>query len=41
MIIIRSFYNKLKLENNKISIIGEIKRASPSLGDFLLMIQLI
>ena len=30
-----SFYKKLKIENNKISIIGEIKKASPSLGIFV------
>ncbi len=31
----RNFYNKLKNESERISIIGEIKRASPSLGEFV------
>ena len=30
-----SFYNKLKNEINSISIIGELKKASPSLGKFV------
>tara|TARA_B100000401_G_C52813386_1_gene725230 strand:- start:4126 stop:4917 length:792 start_codon:yes stop_codon:yes gene_type:complete len=30
-----SFYKKLKSENKRISIIGELKRASPSLGNFV------
>ena len=29
------FYEKLKKQDDKISIIGEIKKASPSLGKFL------
>ena len=29
------FYKKLRDEDNQISIIGEIKRASPSLGEFI------
>ena len=30
-----SFFKKLNIQNNYISIIGEIKKASPSLGKFV------